>query len=47
MIEELLVLQTFLQDAKEQGDNKEVAELTKLINNLKNGTPKGNSHGTD
>lgn len=47
MIEELLVLQTFLQDAKESGNDKEVAELTNIINNLKRGTPKGNSHGTD
>jgi hypothetical protein len=47
MIEELLVLQTYLRKLEQEGKSKEALEISRIINNMENGTPKGTSHGTD
>ena len=47
MIEELMVLEAQLEELKLTGTANEVDTLQSIINNLKEGVPKGTRHGGD
>lgn len=47
MIEELMVLEAQLEELKLTGTADEVDTLQSIINNLKEGAPKGTRHGGD
>ena len=47
MIEELTLLTMHLKSLRLNGKGDEADELQSIIDNIKNGMPKGTSHGSD